>query len=386
MNVERVARVGPVQGDHADVVGLVVGDLGRARPHPLPPGSLRPPTLGGGSYCGAVADVRAWWADWRRRKPVQTWWADIRRRRPIAEFVGELADRDQEAQGSVLGSAVALRLFLFLVPSAVVIVSLIVLLDIPSLFDGDQLEKGYTTAGHRRRPRGRRAGWTRCGSCSPGLVLAAWAGRSLARVLAACSAAAWRLPASEAKVNGDGRAHPDAASCSSRSSRPRSCRRIRDLGGAPAWALSWGTLVAIVGVAWFLVLLTLPRGGERPRCAAPGRRCSSAWCRDRCRGCSHAYTEGRVERTVDTYGDLAVTLAILGNLFILGRLMTASFVVVAVTYERFGSLSETDLRPAARAPAAAPLPEARGVLQPGGRGRSVRPAADERRRDALTAT
>ena len=45
-------------------------------------------------------------------------------------------------------------------------------------------------------------------------------------------------------------------------------------------------------------------------------------------------------RTVDTYGDLAVTLAILGNLFILGRIMTASFVVTAVTYESFGSLSE----------------------------------------------
>ncbi len=53
-----------------------------------------------------------------------------------------------------------------------------------------------------------------------------------------------------------------------------------------------------------------------------------------------AYTEGRVARTTDTYGDLAVTLAILGNLFILGRIMTASFVVTAVTYERFGSLSE----------------------------------------------
>jgi hypothetical protein len=43
---------------------------------------------------------------------------------------------------------------------------------------------------------------------------------------------------------------------------------------------------------------------------------------------------------VDTYGDLAVTLAVLGNLFILGRLMTASFTFVAVTYERFGSLSQ----------------------------------------------
>ena len=61
-------------------------------------------------------------------------------------------------------------------------------------------------------------------------------------------------------------------------------------------------------------------------------------------------------RTTDTYGDLAVTIAILGNLFILGRIMTASFAVTAVTYERFGSLSEAIFALPVRAPAAAPLP------------------------------
>ena len=110
-----------------------------------------------------MADVKAWWADWRRRKPVQTWWEDLRRRRPIAEYVGELSDRDREAQGSVLGSAVALRLFLFLVPASVVVVSVVRILDFGSVFDGDQLEKGYTTqdiAGAMEDS----SRWTRCGS------------------------------------------------------------------------------------------------------------------------------------------------------------------------------------------------------------------------------
>ena len=281
---------------------------------------------------------REWWADLRRRKPIQTWWADIRRRRPIAEFVGELADRDQEAQGSVLGSAVALRIFLFLVPASVVIVSLIVLLDVTSLFDGDQLEKGYTTQDIFQRARGRErveralAAPQRAGPHRVGRPFARQGARRLLRGGVAAAGLA-------VEGQGRGRARASPASCSSRSSPPPSSASIRDLGGAPAWALSWGTLVAITGVAWFFVLLTLPRAVNDPGALLPGAF-AVGLVQGSVQAVLQAYTEGRVERTTDTYGDLAVTLAILGNLFILGRIMTASFVVTAVTYERFGSLSE----------------------------------------------
>jgi uncharacterized BrkB/YihY/UPF0761 family membrane protein len=284
-----------------------------------------------------VPDFAGWWAEIRRRKPVQTWWADIRRRRPIAAFAGELADRDQQAQGSVLGSAVALRIFLFLVPASVVIVSVIVLFDVTSLFDGEQLEKGYTTQDifHALEDVSR---WNALWLLLGGLVLTAWAGRGLARVLAACSVAAWELPASAAKVKVvaalalTGIVFVEVVASTVASS-------IRDLGGAPAWALSWGTLVAITGVAWFFVLLTLPRAVNDPGVLLPGALVVGL-VQGSVQAVLQAYTEGRVARTVDTYGDLAVTLAILGNLFILGRIMTASFTVTAVTYERFGSLSE----------------------------------------------
>ena len=284
-----------------------------------------------------MPDIAGWWAEIRRRKPIQTWWEDIRRRRPVAEFLGELAERDQEAQGSVLGSAVALRIFLFLVPASVVIVSGLLLFDVTSLFDGDQLEKGYTTQDifHALQDVSRLHA---LGLLLGGLVLTAWAGRGLARVLAAGSAAAWRLPASASKVQVVGAlaltgiVFVEVIASTIVSS-------IRDLGGAPAWALSWGTLVAITGVAWFLVLLTLPRAVNDPGALLPGAL-AVGLVQGSVQAVLQAYTEGRVERTVDTYGDLAVTLAILGNLFILGRIMTASFVVTAVTYENFGSLSE----------------------------------------------
>jgi len=284
-----------------------------------------------------VVDLKARWADLRERRPVQTWWEDLRRERPIASYLGDLADRDQEAQGSVLGSAVALRLFLFLVPSALVIVSLVRMLDITSLFDGDQLEKGFTTkdiATAMEDSSQVDALWL----FLSGLFLAAWAGRSLAKTLAACSARAWRLTAAESKVTTiaalslSGVVFLEVVASTI-------VAAIRDLGGAPAWALSWGTLVAITGVAWFLVLLTLPRAVKDPGALLPGALLLGA-VQGTIQGILHAYSEGRVERTVDTYGDLAVTLAVLGNLFILGRLMTASFTFVAVTYERFGSLSQ----------------------------------------------
>jgi len=284
-----------------------------------------------------VADIRAWWADWRRRKPVQTWWEDLRRRRPVAAFVGDLADRDQEAQGSVLGSAVALRIFLFLVPAAVVIVSLVRVIDITALFSGDQLEKGFTTQDIALALEDS-SRLNALGLLITGLFLAAWAGRSLAKTLAACSAAAWRLPASEAKVS-MGSALALSGIVFIEVVASTIVAAIRDIGGAPAWALSWGTLVAIVGVAWFLVLLTLPRGVSDPGALLPGALLLGV-VQGSIQGVLHAYSEGRVARTVDTYGDLAVTLAVLGNLFILGRLMTASFTFTAVTYERFGSLSQ----------------------------------------------
>jgi len=211
------------------------------------------------------------------------------------------------------------------------------MIDVASVFDGDQLEKGFTTQDIAKAMEDTSqidALWL----FISGLFFTAWAGRSLAKTLAACSARAWRLPAGRAKVT-----TVAALSLSGivflELVASTIVAAIRDIGGAPAWALSWGTLVAITGVAWFLVLLTLPRAVNDPGALLPGALLLGV-VQGSIQGVLHAYSEGRVERTVDTYGDLAVTLAVLGNLFILGRLMTASFSVVAVTYERFGSLSQ----------------------------------------------
>jgi hypothetical protein len=53
-----------------------------------------------------------------------------------------------------------------------------------------------------------------------------------------------------------------------------------------------------------------------------------------------SYLPNRVARTSDTLGDLATVVAALGNFFFIGRLMSSSFVLTAVIYERYGSISE----------------------------------------------
>ena len=115
-----------------------------------------------------------------------------------------------------------------------------------------------------------RAGGTRCGCSSAGCSSPLWAGRSLAKVLAACSAAAWRLPASQAKVTVvaalalSGIVFVEVVASTIVAS-------IRDLGGAPAWALSWGTLVAITGRG------LVPRAAHAPaRRERPGRAAARA--------------------------------------------------------------------------------------------------------------
>ena len=189
--------------------------------------------------------------------------------RPIAEFVGELADRDQEAQGSVLGSAVALRIFLFLVPASVVIVSLIVLLDVTSLFDGDQLEKGYTTKDIFSALEDV-SGWNALWLLLSGLVLTAWAGRSLAKVLAACSAAAWRMPAvaGEGQGRGRARAHRHRVRRGGRlhhrrrHPRPRGSAGVGAVVGHPGRHHRGGLVLRAAHA---------PARRERPGCPAPRR-------------------------------------------------------------------------------------------------------------------
>ena len=250
-------------------------------------------------------------------------------------FVDDLYRTDAEANGSVLGSAVALRLFLFVVTATTVIVSLINLFGLNSLF-AEHLEASVTTGEIAVAIDG--VNWaTSLWIFLTGSVLTLWAGRSLVKTLAASSGACWGLTARQSKptvlamlaATGVMLAAVAAASIFT---------DLRNAAGLGVAVASWGATIALFTVVWFLVLLTLPRAVGDPGALLPGSLVFGVF-NAALQWFIQLYLPNRIERSVDRLGSLAITVATLGTFFFIGRLMTASIVITAVTYRRIGSVT-----------------------------------------------
>jgi hypothetical protein len=263
------------------------------------------------------------------------WWSRARQERPLLDFAADTVELDQEAEGSVLGSAVALRLFLFVVPATVVMVALSNVFRLGGLLE-QHFESSIVT-GEIARSVASAGWWSSLWIMLSGLVLTLWAGRSLARVLAACSGASWRLPPRQRKVSPLSMLALNAVLFTAVAASSISSG-LRDRGIVTAALIAWPTISALMALAWFVIMLTLPRGTTDPGALLPGAAtfgmgyATLTWFME-------LYLPNRVERTTDTLGTMAVTVATLGYFFFIGRLMTATVVLSASTFERFGSLS-----------------------------------------------
>ena len=114
--------------------------------------------------------------------------------------------------------------------------------------------------------------------------------------------------------------------------------RLRDAGGIAVGLVAWLLVMAAATFAWFVVGFTLPRGTPDPGALLPGAAFFGV-CYSVLQWFMQFYLPNKIERTSDTLGQLATTVAQLGNFFFVGRLMTMSFVLSAVVFERVGSLS-----------------------------------------------
>jgi uncharacterized BrkB/YihY/UPF0761 family membrane protein len=182
------------------------------------------------------------------------------------------------------------------------------------------------------------SGWKSLSVFISGTILTVWAGRSLSRVLATCSGAAWKLNVRQSKA----RLLPMLAMVGvffAMVVASAVFSRLRNLGGVAVGLISWSAVLACFSLAMFAAMLTLPRGTTDPGAVLPGALTFGLgftvlqWF-------MQFYLPNRIARTTDTLGDLAITVATLGNFFFIGRLMSGSFVLNAVLYERFGSVSE----------------------------------------------
>jgi len=260
----------------------------------------------------------------------------LRSNNPAISYLLSISDRDSEAHASVLGSAVALRLFLFLIPATVALASLVSLVHIRSYLE-TQLANNATT-GAVVESVSAASGWRSVSLLISGIFLTLWAGRTLGRVLATCTVSAWRMDPKQSKVG------PIAVISLTGifTLNVLASLILNGIGkatGIPGTTVTWVTLGAVTAVLWFMVMATLPRLVKDPAVLIPGAVVMGVGFAA-IQVYSHAYLPGKIERTSSTFGSLAGTVAILGSFFFMGRLMSLSFVINAVTYERFGSISQ----------------------------------------------
>ena len=273
-----------------------------------------------------------------RLSRAETWVDGAAHRRTAWDTVVALRDRDREAFASVLGSALALRLFLFSVALVVSVMSAISLIfgraGIDDLVSGVGMtgEMAEQVATATRTSTGRDLG-----VLVSSIVVALMAGRSLTKVLAACSAGAWKLPAIEAKASIKAVTRVTALIALTVIAAS-GLNRLRSEFGLAVATSSLALNVAMLAAGWFFVTLALPRPTRDPGAMLPGAA-AFAVVLTLVQWFMHYYLPYKIESASETMGSLSVTVASLGYLFAVGRVMAGTVVLNAVLYERFGSLS-----------------------------------------------
>lgn len=262
-------------------------------------------------------------------------WQVLRSRHEVVDLLGDLRDRDRVAFASVLGSAVALRLFLFTAPAMILITCLVGVLRLRSLLE-EHLTETMSVGEVAAAVTGAK-GWGAVWLILSGVVLTLAAGRSLSLVLASSSQLAWRLPGPVRRRITTILAATAVLTAVITASSVLGA--LRDASGPAITFLTWVAVAAVGGYAWFLVSLTLPRGVRDPGALLPGSILFGVGFAA-LQAVMHVYVPNQIARTTDTLGALAGTIAVLGNLFAIGRLATSSFVLNAVVHERYGSITE----------------------------------------------
>jgi hypothetical protein len=274
-----------------------------------------------------------------RMRQAERWVGETAGRRRTFDLAVAMRDRDRDAFASVLGSALALRLFLF---SASLIVAIMTLLNlifgawgIESVMEG----AGLTSEMATQIGKATEANTGRdLGVFLSSAFVALWAGRSLTIVLAACSVGAWRMDSRIAKASPRVVLRVTAL-ISLLIIAASGLNRLRDNFGIAVATGSLALNVAILGAGWFFVTLVLPRPTRDPGSMLPGAAIFAValtlvqWF-------MHYYLPYKIESASETMGSLGVTVASLGYLFAVGRLMAGCVVVNAVLWEHFGSISD----------------------------------------------
>ncbi len=257
--------------------------------------------------------------------------------RPLVDVAVRTYRRDREIAGTVVGSALAFRLFLFFVPLLLFIVGLAGFL--ASWVDADDVANDAGVSGglaKQIRTAFDQPGSTRWAAVLLGLFGIVSTGRTLSKVMVASSSLAWRLPATtKASLKVVGGLVGLIAAIGLVAAL---MNRMRAEFGLGVTGVTFLAVLAAYVLGWLAVSLLLPRATSDPGVLLPGAVLVGATL-TAMQVVSQLYLPGRIGRASELYGAVGTTIVTLGWFFIAGRAMVLSMCLDAVIHERFGTIS-----------------------------------------------
>ena len=262
---------------------------------------------------------------------------DLRRRITAIDVAMRIYERDKHAAGTLLGSALSLRLFTFFVPLVLFAVGVAGVLGRHAGIDSIASDVGITGSLANEIDgafsQGATTPWL---AIAAGLFGIATAGRSLTRALVLSSALSWNLGGSQKipmRVVG-----VVVGSIVGVALTAAIMNRVRDASGLAVASVSFVAVALFYVVLWSVLYLTLPRGTTDPGAALPGASIVAVVLTG-LQAVTQLYLPHQIESASSVYGTVGVAVAILGWFFIFGRAMALSFAVNAALYEQVGSFS-----------------------------------------------
>lgn len=264
-------------------------------------------------------------------------WIEDRRDRILVDVPWRMVERDREIAGTVVGAALAMRLFTFFVPLLLFLVGLAGFFReqvTPTHLDdagvtgrlAEQLQAAMTQPSQTR--------WL---ALLSGLVGVLTTGRTLSKSMVQASCLAWRLPVhARAPVRLFGAVIGLFAGVGLMSML---VNLALDRSGIGVAGVSFVGAVAIYVVVWTVLMVQLPRAAPSIGSLLPGAALQAVVLAA-LQAFSQLYLPSRFERASALYGAIGSSVVILGWFFILGRVIVLSMELNAVIYERNGTVTE----------------------------------------------
>jgi uncharacterized BrkB/YihY/UPF0761 family membrane protein len=303
---------------------------------PIPPASTPEPdeSAAGGRVNALVASAR------QRMKAEQARFSELMAKyedRPLIETGLRTYRRDREVAGTVVGSAIAFRLFLFFVPMLLFFVGLAGFL--ADWVDAEDVSNEAALTGGlaaQIRTAFEQPGSTRWVALLLGLFGIATTGRTLSKVMVASSSLAWGLqPTTRASVRVVGGLIGLITGIGLLAAL---VSRVRAEYGVAITGVSF--LAVFVGyvIGWMAVSMLLPRATHDPGVLIPGAVLVGVTLTGM-QAASQLYLPDKIGRASHLYGVVGTTIVTLGWFFIAGRAIVLAMCLDAVIHERFGTIS-----------------------------------------------